>query len=52
MRMEDQEVFCDLSSCHRDFFSIVELLASADDTFQPDDYGEAFEVETNVFDVD
>ena len=51
-KMMDQEVFCDLSSCHLDFFSIVDLLASADDTFQPVDYDEAFEVETNVFDVD
>ena len=52
MRIEDQEVFCDLLSFHHDFFSTADLKVSADDTVQPDDYGEAFEVETNVFDVD
>ena len=51
-KMMDQEVFCDLSSCYLGFFSIVDLLASADDTFQPVDYDEAFEIETNAFDFD
>ena len=51
-KVMDQEVFCDLLSFHRDFSSTVDLLASAGDNAQLDDYVEAFEVETNVFDVD